>query len=315
MRKIFLGILHVFTVVKYPSMHVNLRRHIRDNYYSRLYQLKYLGKDYLVKKKYKVIEFQQEFGEELLYILPFAYWHHLNETLLKTISCKDTKDLYFFSENHEEKYKMRVWRTENNSFEVPNKGHCNTFALEKWAQVPFREQYQNERFRYDKPLLIIANKYNTEWDGVPINFLDYPTLDKIITTYKDKYQIIYNRPLANEIIEDNSVVLDLEEHAIIRREHPEVLLMNDLYAQHKSTVNSYNHLQLLLYANCSHFVSVHGGTAALASYFGGTNIIFSKRGVEHYFNEFSSLYPLLSGAKIVHAKTEHAVLRYLEEYY
>lgn len=315
MRKLFLGILHVFTVVKYPSMHVKLRKHIRDNYYSRLYQLGYIGKDYLVKKKYKVIEFQQEFQQELTFVLPFAYWHYLNGTLKKTISCKDTKDLYFFSENHEEKYDVRLWRPLNTSYTVPNMTHCNTFDFGKWAQVPLKEHYQNVRFRFDKPLLIIANKYNVEWDGVPINYLDYPTLNQIITTYKDKYQIVYNRPSSDQIVVDNSEILDLKEHARMQQEHPEVIMISDLYAQHKATVNSFNHLQLLLYANCSHFISVHGGTAALASYFGGTNIILSKRGVEHYFDEFASIFPALSGARILHARTERAILRYLEEYF
>ncbi|WP_230680119.1 hypothetical protein [Pontibacter sp. 172403-2] len=296
-------------------MHVILRKYIRDNYYSRLNQLGFIGKDYFDKKKYKVIEFQQEFQQELTFVLPFAYWHHLNGTLLKTISCKNTKDLYFFSENHEEKYDVRLWRPLSASYDVPNMTHCNTFSFSKWARVPLKEHYQNDRFRFDKPLLIIANKYNIEWDGAPINYLDYATLNQIITTYKDKYQIVYNRPSSGQIVEDNSEILDLKEHARMRQEHPEVIVMDDLYAQHKATVNSFNHLQLLLYANCSHFISVHGGTAALASYFGGTNIIFSKRGVEHYFNEFSSIFPALSGARILHAKTEKAVLRYLEEYY
>jgi len=315
MRKLFLGILHVFTVVKYPSMHINLRKYIRDNYYSRLNQLGFIGKDYLAKKKYKVIEFQQEFQQELTFVLPFAYWHHLNGTLLKTISCKDTKDLYFFSEDHEEKHDVRIWRTINPSYEVPNMSHCNTFDFGKWAQVPLKEHFQNDQFKFDKPLLIIANKYNIEWDGVPINYLDYAMLNQIFITYKDKYQIVYNRPSPGQIVEDNSEILNLNEHARIREEHPEVIIIGDLYAQHRATVNSYNHLQLLLYANCSHFVSVHGGTAALASYFGGTNIILSKRGVEHYFDEFSSIFSALSGASILHAKTERAVLQYLAQYY
>lgn len=315
MQKLFLGILHVYTLIKYPSLHVNLRKYVRNNYYSRLFQVGYLSKDYLFKKKYKVIEFRQEFQQELTFVLPFAYWHHLNGTLAKTISCKDTKDLYFFSENHEEKYDERLWRPLYTSYDVPNMMHCNTFSFKKWAQVPLKEHFANNRFRYEKPLLIIANKYNVEWDGTPINFINYETLSHIISTYKHKYQIIYNRPQADQIVLDNSEILDMQEHERLRKEHPEVLLISDLYAQHQATVNSFNHLQLLLYANCSHFISVHGGTAALASYFGGTNIILSKRGVEHYFDEFTTLFPSLSGARILHAKTERELLRYLEENY
>ncbi|MEJ5961714.1 hypothetical protein [Pedobacter immunditicola] len=71
----------------------------------------------------------------------------------------------------------------------------------------------------------------------------------------------------------------------------------------------------MVYANCDFFVSAHGGTAALASYFGGHNIILSKRGIEHDLNEFTTIFPALSGAKIHHAKTDSEVQGYLEKYY
>ncbi|WP_242922474.1 hypothetical protein [Pontibacter liquoris] len=296
-------------------MHGKLQRYIRDNYYSRLYQIRYCIQDYYIKKKYKVIEFRQEFQQELTFVLPFAYWHHLNGTLKKTISCADTKDFYFFSEDHEERYTYRVWKSEDNPYAVPNMAHSYTFSFKKWARVPLKEHFTNDIFLFEKPILVIANKYNVEWDGAPINFFDYPTLYKIISTYKDRYQIIYNRPEPDHIVLDNSEILDMKEHAAIRQDHPEVLLMSDLFKAYKEKVNSFNHLQLLVYANCSHFVSVHGGTAALASYFGGTNIVFSKRGIEHYFKEFSSIFPALSGANVLHAKTEADVFRYLEAHY
>jgi hypothetical protein len=107
----------------------------------------------------------------------------------------------------------------------------------------------------------------------------------------------------------------LGEHAWIKANHPEVLLMQDLFTKHRKEINNFNHLQLLVYANCKHFISVHGGTAALASYFGGTNIIYSKRGLEHMFNEFNTIFPKLSGAKILHAQREEEVFTYLQDYY
>jgi hypothetical protein len=91
--------------------------------------------------------------------------------------------------------------------------------------------------------------------------------------------------------------------------------MQDLYAQHRKSVNNYNHLQLLVYSNCQHFISVHGGAAALSSYFGGTNIIFSNSGIEHIFNEFATIFPALSGAQILHAKTHEEVFCFLHKYF
>ncbi|GAB3538520.1 hypothetical protein GCM10027443_33650 [Pontibacter brevis] len=315
MRSLIFNFLSFFILIKYPSIQKRYRYFLRDNYYSRLLQTKYLIKDYVVRKKYKTIHYYGEFQQELTFILPFAYWHHLNGTLCKTISCKDTKELYFFSENHEERYAERDAASNYGSYEVPNMTHSISYSYSKWARVPFKEHFQNNIFRFGKPTLVIANKFNIEWDDQPVNFISIPTLHEIISKYKDRYQIVYNRPLSRHIVLDNSEILDLNEYQWLRETHPDVILMNDLYQRHRDCVNNFNHLQLLVYANCSHFVSVHGGTGTLASCFGGTNIILSKQGIEHKFNEFATIFPTLSGATILHAKTEDDILSYLEEHF
>ena len=312
-----LKLLYVFAAAKYPKIRADLKYFVRDNYFCKILQIKYLLKDYHHKKPYKVISYQGEFDQEIRYVIPFAYWHHINGTLDKTISSSYTKELYFFSNNHEEKFEKRIWTETYKHYNVPNMTHSNTYSFKKWLQVPYKSYYQNNQFVYDKPLLIIANKYNIEWDQPPINFFDVPTLDQIITKYKQHYQIVYNRPLSGQIVLDNSEILSLDEHTFISQNHPEVILMNDLYLQHQSTLNNYNHLQLQVYANCDKFISIHGGTAAFASCFGGTNIILSNPnwGMETLFNEYENLFPKLSNAKILHAKEASEVFDYLELYY
>src|SRR5690606_22610114 len=126
-----------------------------------------------------------------------------------------------------------------------------------------RDIYQNDMIKFEKPILLIANKYNMEWDLPPLNFLDIPTLDSLVLQFREKYQIIYNRPLNNQITTDNSDILDLNEYKWLTNKYPEVILMNDLFETYREKVNNFNHLQLMVYANCNHFISVHGGTAAL----------------------------------------------------
>lgn len=307
-QKFILKILSVYTFLKHPKVQKDYRYFIRDNYFCRLNQIKYIYNDYLNKKKYKIIEFHGEFDQEIRFVIPFAYWHHLNGTLKKTISCTNTKEFYFFSENHEEKYNERNWLSSYSNYEVPNMTHSINFSYNKWKRVPFKEHYRNNIFKYEKPSLVIANKYNIEWDEPPVNYFDIPTLEQLIFLLKDKYQIIYNRPLGKQIISDNSSILDLNEHEGITEKFPEVILMNDLFEKNKNTVKNFNHLQLKVYANCENFISIHGGTAAFASYFGGQNIILSKKGIEHHLNEFSTIIPALSGARIYHAKTSEEVI-------
>lgn len=317
MQRLILKFLYVVAASKHPKFKGDLRYFVRDNYYARLNQFRFIKRDYLTRKPYKVIDYHGEFDQELRYVLPFAYWHYLNGTLKQTIGCRNTRPFYFFSPNHNERYEKRVWEAGYGYYDVPNMTHSPSFDFSKWARVPFKSHYQNTRFRYDKPTLVIANKYNIEWDQPPINFLDIPALGRIITACKDRYQIIYNRPLATQIVGDNSETLDLHEHAWLRQQHPEVILMNDLFEESRASVENYNQFQLMVYANCDRFISMHGGTAALASCFGGTNIILSHPGggKEHDFNEYDTIFPALSGATILHAKSVAEVFRYVEEHY
>ncbi|MFD2933954.1 hypothetical protein [Spirosoma flavum] len=317
MQRLMLKFLYVVAALKYSGIRRDLRYFIRDNYYSRLNQIRFVAKDYFTKGKYKVIDFHGEFDQELRYVLPFAYWHYLNGTLAKTISSTNTKAFYFFSENHSELYEKRLWQAGYDYYDVPNMTHSPSFSFTKWARVPLKSHYRNKQFVFRKPILVIANKYNVEWDKPPVNFLDIPDLDRIVSTHKLNYQIIYNRPLSSQIVVDNSEIMDLNEHGWLRENHPEVILMNDLYEQHHNAVDNFNHLQLLIYANCDRFISMHGGTAALASYFGGINIILSHTGggMEHHFNEYDTIFPALSGAKILHAKSTDELFQYLSAYY
>ncbi|MFT2009011.1 hypothetical protein ACMA1I_10080 [Pontibacter sp. 13R65] len=315
MKNIVLKLCTAMVRLRYPTLKSAYLYFIRDNYYSRLNQTQFYLKDYHSKKKYKEINWEGEFQVEITYVLPFAYWHYLNGTLKSTTSSTNTKEFYFFSENHTEKYAERDATFMFKNYDIPNMTHSISKSFKKWAAVPLKKQYTNNLFVFDKPILIIANKYNVEWDQPPINFLDIPTLSKIIDTYKDKYQIIYNRPLSNQITIDNSEILDLGEYEWLKENHPDVVLLKDLYEQHKAKVNNFNHLQLMVYANANHFLSMHGGTAALASYFGGTNIILSNNGMEELFNEYTTIFPALSGARILHAKTADDILNFMQQYY
>lgn len=314
MQYYFKFLITLYTHLRHFKIEKKYRYYIRDNYFSNLYQSIYFFKDFINRNSYKVVDYQGEFQQELCFVLPFAYWHYLNGTLKTTIASTNTKELYFFSADHKEVYEKRIWEYNSKNFEFPNMTHSLRLSKRKWKRVPLKEQYHNTTFCFEKPILVIANKYNIEWNRQPLNFLDKPVLASIIDRVESKYQVIYNRPASDVIVTDNSEILDLQEVTWLRNVYPNVLLMEDLYSQYSSIINNFNHLQLLIYANCEHFISVHGGTAALCSYFKGTNIVYSKSGIEHLFNEFSNIFTELSGAKILHAKTSEQIIEYLNEF-
>jgi hypothetical protein len=277
-------------------------------------QLKYVFKDYVFKQRYKDISFDGEFAPELEFVLPFAYWHYKNGTLRSTHSAKFTKELYFFSPQHHEDFQVRS-NEGNYNFETPRILYSQDYDMSKWLPVPMKAHYKNDVYVYDKPILIIANRYNMEWDGPPVSFYSTEALDFMISNLKKDYTIIYNRPRPENITMDNSDIYDLNEFDWLAKTHPEVILMENLWKENKGRASNFNHLQLMVYANANHFISVHGGTAALASYFEGVNLVISKKGPEHHFNCFNTLFPKLSGAKILHAKTDDEVKQYIQQHY
>ena len=312
--KILNKIMGLYVHLRYRKVAQELRYFYKDTFYCRLVQMKYFVADYITKIRYKIISFNGEFAPELQFVLPFAYWHYKNGTLKKTQSSKFTSELYFFSPQHEEVFKARK-NDGNYNFDMPRILYSQNYDMKKWLQVPLKETYRNNIYVYEKPILIIANRYNMEWGGPPVSFLNLTVLAFIIENLKPDYTIIYNRPKPKNIITDESEIYDLNDFEWLENEHPDVILMEDLYNENKGKANNFNHLQLMVYANASHFISTHGGTSAFASYFGGINLIFSKQGPEHHFNCYQRLYPKLSGAKILHAKTDEQLMGFVEDHY
>ena len=123
--------------------------------------------------------------------------------------------------------------------------------------------------------------------------------------------MIYNRPGGTEITGDNSEIYNLEDKGLLE-DFPKVLSLSELFKDNNKTT-SFNHYQILIYANCSKFISVQGGNSVLSSYFGGDNIILAKRGLEIEMEEYSTIYPKLSDARIHHVENENRLLNKVHE--
>lgn len=312
MKSLINKIFSSYAYLRYRHIDKHLRYFIRDTFYCELLQWKFFTKDFLFRKKYKTISFHGEFGPELLFVLPFAYWHFRNGTLKATESCTNMAEFYYFSPNHREISDLRS-NEGNYNYQIPRILYSHNYNIKKWLAVPLKQIYQNNIYVFKKPILIVANRYNSEWSGPPISFLSLEMLQFIFDNLKSHYTIIYNRPSAHHITMDNSEIYDLNESEWIKANYPEVLLMSDLYKENKSRAKNFNHLQLMVYSNADNFISTHGGTAILASYFKGTNIILSKQGPEHVFDCFQALYTKLSGSRILHAKTDSELKSILNE--
>ncbi len=233
-----------------------------------------------------------EFGNELFAVLPWAYWLYRNGKLDSTRSATGTEPFYYFSQNHtintEKRFSGQIW-----SAVIPNVNVHKFTGKGQWYAPPYKANYMNSEFVYDKPIMVIANKYNMEWNAEPVNYLDTDTVLKIMEL-NSQYQIFYNR-YTPEHLSDDQYRMDMGEHEVIRREFPDVKFIMAL-------PGNFNLNQLMVYANCERFVSVQGGNSILASYFGGRNIVYAVKGHELRGGFYNKLRKL-SGCDVVHVRT------------
>jgi len=157
LKKLINKILSLYVRIRFPNVDHKLRYFIRDTYYCDLMQLKYVVTDHIIKKKYKTISFSGEFGPELQFVLPFAYWHYKNGTLKTTRSSAFTAEFYYFSPNHKEIFDERT-NEGNYNYETPRILYSHNYDMRKWLPVPLKEIYKNEVYIYDKPVLMVDNR-------------------------------------------------------------------------------------------------------------------------------------------------------------
>jgi hypothetical protein len=143
-----------------------------------------------------------------------------------------------------------------------------------------------------------------------INFLPNDLLLALIGKLRAHYQVVYNRPRAMDIVNDHQAIRETGDIEAVTRAYPDVLTIQALHARHPNL--GYNELQLRLYAGCERFVSVLGGGAYLASYFGGTNVVYAKRGWEVACGAYERWFDRFSGARVVAAASPDELLRAVE---
>ncbi len=258
-----------------------------------------------------------EFGFELYAVIPYAYWLHARGELEFTVSTADTGCLYYFSEDHRELPLARRFAPITD-FPIGRPGalrydHVGFPAdpdMSRWQPPPYKQHYASDRFDFGKELCVVANKQSD--DGflrreVPVNSIDTELLLALIRELRRAYQVVYCRPRGIDIVNDHQPILDSGDIEAVKRAYPEVLTIQDLQVDNPDL--SFNELQLRLFAGCERFVSVVGGSAFLCSYFGGTNVVYARRGWEVDSGAYENWFSSFSGARVVSAGSPNQLLQ------
>ncbi len=213
-----------------------------------------------------IIKSRAELSWQLIIHVPKAYEAFLKQELEQTVSFKGSKPFFYFSDNHSE------FNTGGASYTDTTQIYQNTWKY-SGKFPPYKEYYKNDIFVFDKPIMVINNKYSVEWNQPPSNFISIEALQEIYETYSEKYQIIYLRPLGYErgFWGDGQTIHEFGDYELLK-DYPDVLTIYDFDNLFDS--KSYNELQMMIMAMSDVFVSAAGGGSVLCAYFGGTQIIY-----------------------------------------
>ncbi len=257
-----------------------------------------------------------EFAFELLAVIPYAYWLHKQGKLAFTTASADTRALYYFSPNHEERMVARKYVPitewpigEPGRLRYDRKAFPSELDTSHWEPPPYRSVFRDSRFEWARETCIVCNKYSDEqylWYRGPANFIDTETLLALIGRLRSRYQVIYVRPRGSDIVNDHQQIHEYDDIDAVTSAFPDVVTIQKLRCAHPDL--SFNELQLRLFAGCERFVSVLGGSSYLASYFGGTNVVYARRGWEVACGAYDSWFHRFSGARVVSAASPEDLL-------
>jgi hypothetical protein len=189
------------------------------------------------------------------------------------------------------------------------KAFPESLDVRRWLPPPYKEVYRESRLRFDRETCVVSNKASSErylHRGFFVNAMDTELALAVIGKLRARYQVVYDRPRAADIVGDHQAIRETGDIDAVQRAYPDVLTIQELHAAHPDL--GFNELQLRLFAGCERFVSVLGGAAYLSSYFGGTNVVYARRGWEVSCGAFRNWFDRFSGARVVPAGSRHELL-------
>jgi hypothetical protein len=260
-----------------------------------------------------------EFGIELTLVIPYAYWLHKQGKLEKVITSKGMKPFYYFCDNVEEKYEYRTVDNEaagmnsipNNwiygfkenaslyknewpeweEFSQVERG-CGILDYRQWTLPDYSKQFKNNKFKFNKPFIVISNRYNWEHGQPPKGYFDIECLYNTFNLLTQRgYTVIYKRPQNTEFPLDQNEINTLRNQETLTANvegiglindyeltsyYEDVYLLDDIVSDNPEL--TYNEVQLNLFANAEGFITMGGGSTLFpcffkkptVAYYGGT---------------------------------------------
>lgn len=167
-------------------------------------------------------------------------------------------------------------------------GHINHTC---WVAPAYKEHFADPGMLHiplawkEKPLLVISNKYNSEWGLAPVNFIDKGTLRSLVVLLQPSYQLVYIRPCSSDTVvgvgfsdDQNTMQEGLGDFDMLSKDFPDVLQFDKL--RQANPLMSYNEVKCRLFALCDNFITVQGGGTNMLPFFARRTVVLHIAGRE-----------------------------------
>ena len=237
------------------------------------------------------LRFEGEFGAEINSFLPFVHWLWDAGALggRRIVTYRGMTPFYGFlplAQLTEIDAPRRYVPPCDRPFWLPTRDDHGPRRRCFESFPDYRTLHANDLFTAGadtRPLLVLHNKFCTEWDHAPVNFLPLDLLAETLAALQGTFRIVYSRPgiapPGRDYSADHQPDHDLGERDLLAA-FPDVILFEDLAAQ-LAPLYGYNQLKLMLYAKTYFHITTQGGNAHLAALFGGSLLgIYHRAGQE-----------------------------------
>ena len=176
-----------------------------------------------------------------------------------------------------------------------------SFTLNEWSPPNLKAYFQSSILGKERPVVTIQNKFSIEWGSGVYNYFDLDTLNELLSYLTPHYNVIYFRPDGDDpgYYSDKNPLPEFKDYEFIASAFPDVILFKELLRSYEGI--SYNTLQFMVEAASERHITVSGGNACVAAYFGGDVLIYDSpngAGAGRGIWKTNSWLSLLGGANI-----------------
>ena len=237
------------------------------------------------------IEYDGEYGTEVVTFIPFVAWLN-REGLLenrRVVTFQGMRPYYFFLRDSQFEAKPQTRRVR---LEIKRKWPTNSIhsaTRQRWHICPdYRSHFKNIGRSFERPILFIQNKFTVEWNTGPINYLPIFAIERLLRLSLNRFQVIYSRPrVTSDGTGYTGDITRICEYPDLQR----VRSFDNTIVLEEMCVDAgldYNQTKLEILAKSHLFVSVQGGGASVLAYFGNSLMLVLHREGREFPHAYAS---------------------------